>query len=67
MQITNDTTTRQIAELMGPDADERDGRIMMGLISRECVVDTEEVSKDAWLALVAESQRIRLAEDANEA
>lgn len=67
MQITNDTTTHQIAELMGPEADERDGRIMMGLISRECIVDTEEVSEAAWLALVEESQRIRRAEDAAEA
>lgn len=67
MQITNDTTTWQIAELMGPEADERDGRIMMGLISRECIVDTEEVSQDAWLALIEESQRIRRSEDAAEA
>jgi len=59
MKITNDTTTYQIAELMGAEADELDGRIMMGLISRECIVDTEEVSETQWLALLDESQKIR--------
>ena len=66
MQITNDTTTHQIAELIGPEADERDGLILMGLISRECIVDTEEVSEEAWLALINESQSIRRAEDSTE-
>lgn len=59
MKITDDTTTYQVAELMGSEADELDGRIMMGLISRECIVDTEEVSEAQWLALLDESQKIR--------
>ncbi|MEF2146664.1 MAG: hypothetical protein V3573_14555 [Desulfovibrionaceae bacterium] len=59
MKITNDTTIYQIAELMGPEADELDGRIMMSLISRECIVDTEEVSEDDWLAMIDEAQAIR--------
>lgn len=63
MKITNETTTCEIAELMGSEADERDGRIMMGLISRECIVDTEELTEDQWLALIDESQKIRRNED----
>lgn len=63
MKITNETTTYEIAELMGSEADERDGRIMMGLISRECIVDTEELTEDQWLALIDESQKIRRNED----
>lgn len=59
MKITNDTTTYEIAELMGTEADELDGRIMLSLISRECIVDTEEVSETQWLALLDESQKIR--------
>ena len=52
MKITNDTTTYQVAELMGTEADELDGRIMLGLLSRECVVDTDDLTEDEWLALV---------------
>lgn len=63
MKITNDTTTYQVAELMGSEADERDGRILLGLISRECIVDTEEVPETEWLALVDEAQQIRRNED----
>ncbi|MBG3990646.1 hypothetical protein I5F37_12620 [Pseudomonas aeruginosa] len=59
MKITNDTTTYDVAELMGPEADELDGRIMMGLLSRECVVDTDDLSEDQWLALIDESQKVR--------
>ncbi|MBQ1559138.1 MAG: hypothetical protein IIZ69_13780 [Pseudomonas sp.] len=68
MKITNDTTTYEIAELMGSEADELDGRIMLSLISRECIVDTEEVSEAQWLALLDESQKIRRAQyESNEA
>ena len=59
MKITNDTTTWQIAELMGPEADELDGRIMMSLISRESIVDTEEVSDGDWQAMLDEMCDIR--------
>ncbi|HBO5705753.1 TPA: hypothetical protein L4580_005794, partial [Pseudomonas aeruginosa] len=54
-----DTTTYEVAELMGSEADELDGRIMMGLLSRECVVDTDDLSEDQWLALIDESQKVR--------
>ncbi|MDX3941249.1 hypothetical protein QYP06_19440 [Pseudomonas aeruginosa] len=59
MKIPNDTTTYEVAELMGSEADELDGRIMMGLLSRECVVDTDDLSEDQWLALIDESQKVR--------
>lgn len=62
MEITNNTTTWQIAELMGPEADELDGRIMMSLISREGIVDTDEVSEADWLAMIDEAQAIRRSE-----
>lgn len=59
MKITNDTTTYEVAKLMGSEADELDGRIMMGLLSRECVVDTDDLSEGQWLALIDESQKVR--------
>ena len=62
MKITNDTTTYQIAELMGPEADEIDSRIMLGLLSRECCTDTDEISAATWEAMLDESQRIRAAQ-----
>jgi len=62
MKITNDTTTYQVAELMLAEADELDGRIMLGLLSRECVVDTDDLTEDEWLALIDESQKIRRTE-----
>lgn len=62
MKITNDTTTYQVAELMWAEADELDGRIMLGLLSRECVVDTDDLTEDEWLALIDESQKIRRTE-----
>ena len=64
MQITNDTTTYQVAELMGTEADEIDGRIMLGLLSRLCVVDTDEISAAKWESMLDESQRIRANLDA---
>jgi hypothetical protein len=60
MKITNDTTVDQVAELMGDQSDQRDGYIMMSLLSRDCVVDTDECD---WDALMAESQKIRHNED----
>ncbi|MEV2087031.1 hypothetical protein ABZQ57_31480 [Pseudomonas aeruginosa] len=64
MKITNDTTTYEVAELMGSEADELDGRIILGLLSRECVVDTDELSEDQWLALIDESQKVRREQEA---
>lgn len=64
MQITNETTTYQIAELMGTEADERDGRIMMSLLSRDLIDDTDILSEDQWLKLVSEVAKIRRNEEA---
>lgn len=44
---------------MGSEADELEGRIMLGLLSREGFFDTDELSGDTWLALIYESQKIR--------
>ncbi len=59
MRINNDTTTHQIAEMMGPDADEIDGRIMMSLISRDCIVDTDEISETQFGLMIDEVCMIR--------
>lgn len=59
MIITNETTTWDVAELMGSEADELDGRIMMGLLLRDGYPDTEEISPAHWHALLVESQEIR--------
>ena len=63
MKITNDTTTMMIAELMGQGADERDGRIMMGIISRECITDTDEISDEHWIDMLNEAVATRDDED----
>ena len=42
MKITNETTTYQVAELMGSESDEKDGRILLSLLSRDCITDTDE-------------------------
>jgi len=62
MKITNDTTTYQVAELMGAEADELDGRIMLFLLSRDCVVDTDDLSEAGWIGLLNESQAVRKSE-----
>ena len=64
MKITNDTTTYQIAERMG-DVDERTGKIMLGILSNECITDTEEVPEDQWLRYRERAIAIRNA-DTNE-
>jgi hypothetical protein len=64
MKITNETTTYQVAELMGSEADEKDGRILLSLLSRDCITDTNECD---FLALIEESQKIRRNEEQCEA
>lgn len=49
MKITNDTTINQVLELMGDEADEQDARIMMSLLLRDCVTDTDEIDFDTYL------------------
>lgn len=64
MKITNETTTYQVAELMGSEADEKDGRILLSLLSRDCITDTDECD---FQALIEESQKIRRNEEQCEA
>jgi hypothetical protein len=63
MHIDNDTTPAQLADLLGSAADERDGRILLGLLSREGVTDTDELTEDEWLGLLDEAASIRRTED----
>jgi hypothetical protein len=63
MHIDNNFTPAQLDELMGADADERDGRILLGLLSREGVTDTDELTEDEWLGLLDEAASIRRTED----
>ena len=58
MMITNETTITQIAELMGSCATEKEGRIMMGILSREGVIDTQEVHGDVWMGWMSEVTEI---------
>ena len=58
MRITNETTTTQIAELMGSCATEKEGRIMMGILSREGVIDTQEVRDNVWMGWLSEVAEI---------
>ena len=66
MNITNQTTTWQIAELMGDAADEMDGRIMLSILSRECVTDTDEVPAIQWEQYLQEAASTRREVDAEE-
>ena len=63
MIITNSTTTWQIAELMGDQADAMDGRIMLSLLSRDCESDTAAIPEARWLALIDEAGEIRRREE----
>lgn len=63
MHIDDNFTPAQLVELMGADADERDGRILLGLLSREGVTDTDELTEEEWLGLLDEAASIRRTED----
>ncbi len=64
MHIDNDTTPAQLVELLGSAADEGDGRILLRLLSREGVTDTDELTEDdgsaSWMKQPA-SARLRTA------
>ena len=62
MHIDNSTTPHQLVEWMGSATDERDGRILLGLLSREGVTDTDELTEDEWLGLLDEAASIRRTE-----
>jgi hypothetical protein len=63
MHIDNSTTLHQLVELMGSDADERDRRILLGLLRNEGVTDTDELTEDEWLGLLDEAASIRRTAD----
>ena len=63
MHIDNNFTLTQLVELMGADADERDGRILLGLLGREGVTDTDELTEEEWLGLIEEAASIRRTEN----
>lgn len=63
MQITNETTTYEIAELMGPEADETDGRIMLGHLIFLGITDTDDLSEQTFSGLIDETQKIRASEE----
>lgn len=67
MIITDQTTMWDIAELMGSEADEIDGRIMLSLISRESESDTDAIPSARWQELLDESQEIRRRESEKDA
>jgi hypothetical protein len=63
LHIDNSTTLHPLVEWMGSATDERDGRILLGLLSREGVTDTDELTEDEWLGLLDEAASIRRTED----
>ena len=45
--ITN-LTTDLLAEMMGDCTTELEARCMMSILSRECVVDTDDITTEQW-------------------
>lgn len=60
---TENASPWQIAELMGSEADEHDGKILLKILRRECVVDTDAASDDEWQYMLAEAAKARRKED----
>ena len=48
-------STYDLADMMGADATQEEAFAMMGILSRECVVDTDDVSCDDWMAYLEEA------------
>ena len=63
MHVDTTTAPHQLVEWMGSATDERDGRILLGLLTREGVTDTDELTEDEWLGLLDEAASIRRTED----
>lgn len=59
MEITKSTTNDEVAALMGNEADSLDGCIMIGLLYRAGIDNTDDVSDTQWAALLDETQRLR--------
>lgn len=52
--ITNLSTTL-LQEMMGTEATKREAAIMMSILSRECVVNTDDISDTDWTAYLEEA------------
>ena len=48
MKITSQTTPVQVAELMGSEASESDGAVMLSLLTQRGITDTDDISESAW-------------------
>ncbi|MGL4517044.1 MAG: hypothetical protein ACRCUH_10195 [Shewanella sp.] len=59
MKLTKETKNDEAAALMGDYADSIDGCILIGLLYRAGIDDTDDVCDTQWAALLNETQRIR--------
>lgn len=55
MTCITELSVYDIQERMGTEATKREAEHMMGILSRECVVDTDDVSESQWLAWCEEA------------
>jgi len=55
MTTITSLNTTLLQEMMGTEATNAEAYAMMGILSRECVVDTDDVSEADWSAYLAEA------------
>lgn len=55
MTTMTELSTTALQEMMGTEATKREAEAMMGILSRECVVDTDDVSGNDWTAYLEEA------------
>jgi hypothetical protein len=48
-------STTLLQEMMGTDATKAEAFAMMAILSRECVVDTDDISESDWTAYLSEA------------
>lgn len=48
-------TTTALQEMMGAEATNQEARIMMGILSRECVTDTDDIKSGDWESFLEEA------------
>lgn len=54
MTAITELSTDTLAEMMGAEATPREAKIMMGLLSRDCVVDTDDINEQQWIQYLSE-------------
>lgn len=59
MKITTDTTALQLASLMGPAYDERDGIVMRNLLNKRGITEIYSITGPLWVSLIAEVYEMR--------